>query len=70
MPKVRSAWLAGWVGLFAVSTVAWGLGWLTETVTVPLWGIFALTFVPTMEFVELIQTATDRAESRIQRNNE
>lgn len=46
----------------------WGAAWLTQTVTVPLWGLFILTWIPTRELTQVAQSGLERIETRLQQN--
>lgn len=55
---------AGWAGLLAAGGAAFGLGWLGTEVSVPLWGVLVLMFVPAETLVSLITTLVESAERR------
>ena len=56
--------LLGWGGAFVFSAGAFGLAWATQTLEVPLWAVLVLTFVPTSDLIEVIQSVVDAAAEK------
>lgn len=59
-----------WIGAWGISTTTagavFGMAWAGQDVTLPLYALLALTFVPTKGFIEAGQTALDSFKKRIE----
>ena len=43
--------LGGWVIGATVGGAAFGMGWATQEIAIPLWALLVLTFLPTLELM-------------------
>jgi ABC-type multidrug transport system permease subunit len=63
MPVNTVRFVSWGVGLVLAGS-AFGVGWATQPVEVPLWGLFVVTFVPTSDLIDAIREVLDAAVAK------
>lgn len=57
--------IIGWAGGLVLGASAFGMSWATQSVQVPLWAAFVLTFIPTSDLIDAVQDVLDAVTNRV-----
>ena len=65
MVATSAARVVVWSAGAVVAGSAFGMGWAGQEVSVPLWGLLVLTFVPTSDLIETTRLMLDSVAEKV-----